>query len=126
MRKMIGVALLALAMQAAGPAAAQPSAQPSFAARMAQNFQASLPRRYGENVELVAATAQGNMLVLTIVLHNGASMGREEIARIFAAGFCEGDNEMDQIFRDGLRIRVDVRGGGVTQSGVIVDRCPAG
>jgi hypothetical protein len=53
------------------------------------------------------------------------AIGRPELARLFAEGFCRGENSRS-IFASGFRMRMDTRdedGTGRTR-GLVVDSCP--
>jgi hypothetical protein len=121
MLKLMGsLALLALAMPAAGQQAAPAAEQ--IAALMRPN----LPMPLEEGILWTHVRGEERDLVMTLNVVPAAveNMTNEEIGAAFGAGFCVG-NGRDLIAR-GYRVRIETRTNGtgpVTQRATI-DRCP--
>ena len=104
----------------------QAAAQTVDIEQLAALIRANLPRAFGRYLVLVDAQAEDGVLVVVVTGPQRAfdQLGEAEIARLFANGFCRGENRQS-FFDAGLRLRVDTRSeSGRRTRGSLIDHCP--
>jgi hypothetical protein len=118
-------AFLTLAALAAQPAAAAPAR--IDAATVASAIQPKLPQRFSPEIAMVAAAAEGDLLILTYEVPEVMLIGAtpEGVSARFAQAFCA--PEAGRFLLQGpMSLRVDARtpGGGRSVRGAVLERCP--
>lgn len=116
--------LLSLFALAAGSQAAAP---PQIDAQtVAAAIQPRLPQRFSPDLAMVAAAAEGNLLVLTFEVSEAALLGAtpEAISNRFSFGFCS--PEAGRALLDGpMALRIDARtAAGRAIQGAVLETCP--
>lgn len=112
---------VALALQ---PAPAQPQIT---AATVATAIQPRLPQRFSPEVAMVAAAAEGDLLVLTFEVPEAMLIGAtpEGVSSRFSQGFCA--PPAGRLLLEGpMALRVDARapGGARAVQGAVLQNCP--
>jgi len=124
------VAALALAAASTSAAPAQPpppgAAEPITAELLVERVRPHLPRDFPQGARLVAARAEGQMVIMTVeVPGEWLDEGRGAFERSFITGFCA---ERENIFFDnGISVRIDTRPRGAAgdpRTGTVISRCP--
>lgn len=111
----------ALASQPVPPA-------PAIDARtVAAAIQPRLPQRFSPDVAMVAAAAEGDLLILTFEVPEVMLVGAtpEGVSARFSQGFC-GPQAGRLLLQGPMTLRVDARtpGGGRAVQGAVLDACP--
>jgi hypothetical protein len=108
-------------------AALQPSPAPFDTEALAAAIRPTLPRPFAGGLILRDVSVEEGVLVAVVSGPRAAfeAIGRTEVARVFAEGFCRTANSRS-MFAAGFRMRLDSQdedGTGRTR-GLVVDRCP--
>jgi hypothetical protein len=108
-------------------AAVPPSPAPFDTEGVAAAIRPSLPRPFSGGLVFREVAVEEGVLVALVSGPRAAfdAIGRAELARLFAGGFCRGENGRS-LFASGFRMRLDTQdddGTGRTR-GLVVDRCP--
>lgn len=126
---MIRSILFAIALAgAAAPLAAQPQPGERITAEaLVERVRPHLPRDFQHGARLVAARAEGQMVVMTVeVPADWLTAGIGTFERFFIAGFC--DDRENIFFDNGISIRVDTSARGSSaapRAGTVFSSCPA-
>ena len=108
-------------------AALQPSPAPFDTERAAALIRPTLPRAYSGGLVFREVSVEDGVLVALVSGPRAAfdEIGRTELARLFAEGFCRQDGGRST-FAVGFRMRLDTRDDGGTEisRGLVVDHCP--
>lgn len=120
---MLLLSLLAAAQQPR-PLPPQP---PITAATVAEAIQPRLPQRFSPEVAMVAAAAEGDLLILTFEVPEIMLIGAtpEGVSSRFSQGFC-GPPAGRTLLQGRMSLRVDARtpGGGRSVQGAVLETCP--
>ena len=110
--------------------AAQPAPQPARAIDagvVASAIQPKLPQRFSPEIAMVAAAAEGDLLVLTFEVPEAMLIGAtpEGVSSRFAQGFCTPEAGR-LLLRGPMALRIDARtpGGGLSVRGAVLETCP--
>jgi hypothetical protein len=108
-------------------AALQPAPAPFDTDRVAGLIRPTLPRAYSGGLIFREVSVEDGVLVALVTGPRAAfdEIGRTELARLFAEGFCRQDNGRST-FAAGFRMRLDTQDDGGTriEHGLVVDHCP--
>jgi hypothetical protein len=119
-------AFLALAA-ALGAQPAAPPAPKIDAATVAAAIQPRLPQRFSPEIAMVAAAAEGDLLILTFEVPELMLIGAtpEGVSARFSQGFC-GPEAGRRLLQGAMALRIDARtpGGGRAIRGTVLESCP--
>jgi len=119
------ISLLFFAAIAGQPA---PAAAPPIDARVvASAIQPKLPQRFSPEIAMVAAAAEGDLLVLTFEVPEAMLIGAtpEGVSSRFSHGFCSPEAGR-RLLSGPMALRIDARtpGGGRSVRGAVLETCP--